>query len=144
MSLYAVEKMPEVPRADMNATHQEEVTLVNEVGEAIEAVLDGADNIRLLELLRQWIEHTQAHFENEHRIMDETGFPAYSVHRGEHERVLDEIKKVVSDYQGSGDIAPLKTYLFETWPAWFDNHVNTMDFATAHFAQMAESGQKPF
>ena len=142
--LYAPEKMPRVARDDMNLTHEEEVALVNRIAEAIDAIEQGGDPATLDPLLDEWLEHTRAHFDNEHAIMEACGFPAYAVHRAEHERVFGVLTSVIDRYRNGNDLAPLKQFVTSTWPSWFDNHVNTMDFATAHFANMAEQQGKPF
>lgn len=142
--LYSPEKMPRVAREDMNHTHEEEVALVNRIAEAIEAMEQGDNSVDLLPLLDEWLVHTRAHFDSEHAIMEACGFPAYAVHRGEHERVFEILNQVIERYRKQGELAPLKQFVMETWPNWFDNHVNTMDFATAHFANMAEQQGKPF
>jgi len=142
--LYEPEKMPRVAREDMNHTHEEEIALVNRIAEVIEAVEKGEGADTLEPLLDEWLAHTRAHFDNEHRIMEACGFPAYAVHRAEHERVFEILTTVIERYRSSGDLAPLKQFVTSTWPSWFDNHVNTMDYATAHFANMAAQGGKPF
>ena len=143
MAVYQAESMPRVAREDMNAVHAEEIEMVNRIGELIEAVEQGAEPAPLHEALDAWLAHARAHFDNEHRIMEETGFPAYPVHRAEHERVLAQLEEVVRRYEENGELALLRQFVFEIWPGWFDNHVNTMDFATAHFAEMAARGGPP-
>lgn len=141
--VYDPRRMPEVAREDMNAVHAEEIELVNRLGALVDAVAAGAATPQqLTEALHEWRVHTQAHFDNEHRIMEESGFPAYPVHRAEHERVLAQLDALIEAWEQTQEIEPVRAFLFETWPAWFDNHVNTMDFATAHFASTV--GQRPF
>ena len=141
--LYPPERMPRVAREDMNAVHAEEIELVNRIGALIEAAEQGGDREALRAALDEWVAHTRAHFDNEHRIMEEVGFPAYAVHRAEHERVLGQLEEVVRRFREVDDLAILKQFVFEIWPDWFENHVNTMDYATAHFAHMAARGGLP-
>ena len=144
MVVFPQARMPQVAREDMNATHAEELELVNHIGDLIEAVEGGESGEPLREALKAWLAHTRQHFDNEHRTMEEVGFPAYVVHRAEHERVLAQLESVVNAYLETGELPPLKAFVFEVWPGWFENHVNTMDYATAHFAQMAARGEPPF
>jgi len=133
--------IPHVAVDFMNNTHFEEIELVEKLGEVItEYEQNSAPTLdetkRLSDFLEQWLTHTQAHFSRENELMLETQFPMYSVHSGEHERVLKSMQEIIQTWQSNHDIEMLADYVFSSWPQWFDDHVNSMDMITAHFAVM--------
>lgn len=103
----------------MDDTHREFVTLYNEVAAAAPE--------QFLARLDAFISHTQAHFDQENRWMEQVGFPG--CHRAEHDRVL-VVMRDVRDRVARGD-GFLGRRLMEELPAWFDGHVNGMDAALA-------------
>jgi hemerythrin len=82
------------------------------------------------------VEHTRAHFAREESIMDATGFFATGIHKAEHQRVLAEVARV-ADRLEAGDATFARRYVAEHLPAWFRQHRDTMDLATASFARQA-------
>jgi hemerythrin-like metal-binding protein len=108
--------------ADMDETHREFVDLVNRLG-----VAPKAEFMRLFEEL---FSHTQAHFENENRLMEASGFPAMREHSDEHQRILGELNRF-SQKVATGSIMMGKAYVTQQLPQWFDLHAKTMDSALA-------------
>lgn len=103
----------------MDQTHREFVDHYNRLAAA------GAEEF--LPALDAFIEHTEAHFEQENRWMEAVDFPG--CHRAEHERVLTVIRDIRQRAE-RGDLF-LGRRLVEELPAWFDNHTNGMDAALA-------------
>lgn len=131
------ETVPHVALDFMNATHFEELERVRTLGELISGYKQSKnDNDRLSEALNKWIEHTQAHFARENELMIDIQFPMYPMHSGEHNRVLEEMERMVASWNKTYDIALLSDYVFTAWPQWFEQHVNSMDMVTAQFAVM--------
>ncbi len=94
----------------MDATHREFIEMLN-------AVFDAADEQVLAELDR-FIEHTEAHFEQENQWMAETGFPPAHCHTAEHHNVLAvmrEVRGMVVD--GKAEIGRV---LAREMAPWFD------------------------
>lgn len=86
-------------------------------------------------LFEQLLTHTEAHFERENALMSEYGFPAIAEHKGEHHRVLTELKRFKQRVD-KGMIAMGRAYISELVPQWFVLHVTTMDRALdAHLNQ---------
>ncbi len=123
--------IPQVALDFMNTVHCEELTLVQSISDLIDT--DSPDNNKISELLDQWVTHTEQHFERENRYMQEYRFPAYPVHSNEHDAALKQIRQVQQQWNQQQDLEPLKQYLQSDWPAWFKNHISTMDFITAQF-----------
>jgi len=133
--------VPDLPIAFMNADHLLEAELVNAVEDALLAHGRGIEEVDLvMERLSLLAVHTREHFLREESMMREAGFPAYPVHKGEHDRVLAEMNTEARVFRSSGDGARLARYLEVTLPSWFRNHLRTMDVATARFVAGARSG----
>lgn len=107
----------------IDETHQEFISLINQIA--------AADNkTTFYKLFLELAEHTEAHFDTENQLMEQTGFPAIREHMDEHQRVLGELhrlkKKVLS-----GSVVMAQIYLTEHIPQWFELHAATMDSALA-------------
>jgi len=133
--------IPQVALDFMNNTHFEEIDMVKELGELVDQYQHSnspseEQASEITQKMQDWVEHTVAHFKRENELMQETGFPAYGIHSEEHEITLNRLKAAAQAWQEDHDIEVLADYVFTLWPAWFDNHVNTMDMMTAKFAVM--------
>lgn len=93
---------------------------------AADACIDHA----LDDLLR----HTRVHFADEERLMLDVRFPAYAVHRAEHERMLAEMSEQVHAWRRDRDFGALAAWIRSSLAAWFVDHIGTMDLMTARFA----------
>jgi len=126
--------IPKVALDSMNETHYEEAALVarlnewvgrQQAGESLEAEIDTQ--------LEEWLVHTQAHFSRENEMMIEHGFPPYPVHRSVHDEALKLLSSQTTQWQESRNIEALAQYVQEIWPAWYVEHISSMDFITAQF-----------
>ncbi len=133
------EFIPQVELDFMNNTHFEEIKMVKELGELINTFLSNKDpqtQQAISQKLVSWQSHTLAHFDRENKLMQETDFPAYPVHKNEHDLALERTNEIVKAWNDNQDIELLEDYTFTLWPKWFEQHVNTMDMITAKFAVM--------
>jgi hemerythrin-like metal-binding protein len=105
----------------MDSTHQEFIALVNSLG--------CADDGEFAELFQQLLEHTEAHFTAENKLMEEVQFPPIQIHMGEHHRVLEQMR-IISGKVEKGSIATGRTFVLNL-PQWFREHAATMDSALA-------------
>ncbi len=129
-----LERLPQLPVAFMNADHVREARLVNDVEAALDAHRRGEGTLgAVVETLSLLAVHTREHFTREETAMREARFPAYPVHKAEHDRVLEGMDAEARAFRDGGDGARLSRYLAEALPAWFANHVRTMDTVTAGF-----------
>jgi hemerythrin len=55
------------------------------------------------------------------------------VHHGEHLRVLEELAEEGRAFDEGGDVGRLHAYVTQAVPAWFVNHILTMDLMTARY-----------
>ena len=92
MGFIDASQVPELPLAFMNADHAQEVQLLEDLGEALTAHRSDPSQLdAVLERLSLLAVHTREHFLREEQAMRETGFPAYPMHKAEHDRVLAEM-----------------------------------------------------
>jgi hemerythrin len=127
-------QLPDLPVAFMNADHARELRLVNDVEAALGSHVRGEETLEhVVERLSLLAVHTREHFLREEAMMREARFPAYPVHRAEHDRFLAEMDAEVRALRERGEGARLARYLSEKLPAWFVNHVRTLDLVTARF-----------
>jgi hemerythrin len=75
-------------------------------------------------------------------MMIEKGFPPYAMHKGEHDRALEEMRRIFQEWQKTMDSSVLKIYLIEIVPLWLTNHIASMDTVTARFFDTGFSPSK--
>ncbi len=107
--------------AEMDATHQDFVALVDQLIEASDADFPA--------MFTQVREHTLLHFEHEKKLMKACRFSAIGEHESEHLRVLGELAHFSSSLR-RGRLAAAREYA-KNLPAWFATHLATMDAALA-------------
>ena len=105
----------------MDHTHEEFVSLLN-------AVLI-TPQTEQLNLYREFLNHTVAHFEQEDRWMLATGFTQDNCHAGQHATILQTMRAVETHYV-QGDTA-LISRLCEALAEWFPGHAASMDAGLA-------------
>ena len=107
--------------ARMDDTHQEFVTLLNELLQTPPE--------RQLPLYRAFIDHTVDHFAQEERWMVATGFAADNCHASHHATILETMRAVIEHFeQGDTDII---NRLAEALAEWFPQHAASMDAGLA-------------
>ncbi|NTV94009.1 MAG: hemerythrin family protein [Thiobacillus sp.] len=93
-----------------------------------------ADGATLAQACRAFLDHNREHFGREEVAMQATGFPPYPVHKNEHERALDWLAGLTAGIAaGSADPAMVVRVIGQEIPAWFIQHIQTMDWATANW-----------
>lgn len=115
----------------MDATHREFVQLLG----SVELALDGPAP-ELLQRYRNLVEHTEAHFDQEDRWMQATGFATENCHTHQHAQVLEVMREVLAHALDQQDLLPLRRLVPEL-VSWFPVHAQTMDMALAWHMQQA-------
>jgi len=128
------DSIPRVAVESMNTVHLEEFEMLNALDDLLEAT-DGSDAsyAAIDAAFDQFHQHAKDHFAAEEELMVERGFPAYPIHRKEHEAELLVIRRAIEAWQESRDAAGLRTWIAKDFAAWIANHVVTMDTVTAEF-----------
>jgi hemerythrin len=141
MPLVDLDAIPQVALPFINHDHREEARLLNDLADAVAGHRAGKVPVEtVLHRLEALFEHTQEHFGREEEAMQKAGFPPYPVHKGEHERVLEEMEAEEVHFRETGDTARLEAYVTEGVPAWFIQHIQSMDAVTAQFVVMRGGG----
>ena len=123
------EQLPMVAMPSMNDTHLEDILLINRLSSAIECQ-DVSETSALFEEL---VTHTIGHFSGEEEMMREKMFPPYPVHKGEHDRALNELKAIAAEFDTTHDFQFAQAYVDKTLVPWLINHIETLDTVTAMF-----------
>jgi hemerythrin-like metal-binding protein len=110
---------------EMDDTHREFAEMVDGFAE-----LEPGDREAFADRYQQLVKHTADHFQNEEKLMCDSGFFATSMHKGEHERVLAEMMRMGGFLQ-RGQMKMVRDYVLEHLPGWFEQHAATMDSALA-------------
>jgi hemerythrin-like metal-binding protein len=105
----------------MDATHQEFVELLAQVQDS--------DDASLRAHWQALIEHTDAHFAQEDRWMQATGFAAGNCHSTQHAVVLNVLREGAVRAE-AGDLGPIREMAHEL-TLWFPHHAQNMDFGLA-------------
>jgi len=66
-------------------------------------------------------------------------FPPYPVHKGEHDRALNELRVVAQNFEETKDTKALKNYIDATLSPWLIQHIETLDTVTAMFLVHGQS-----
>lgn len=114
-----------VPSVDHE--HRELIALINETHERLN-VPDS--NLDVSDFLGEIFARISAHFALEEHIMRTAGYDQYAAHKADHERLLDEIRDIMDDYED------LRLYdeqhLGERLRVWFTEHFKTHDARLHH------------
>lgn len=85
--------------------------------------------------------HTEHHFEQENRLMNESEFPSRGCHIDEHNAVLASVREVRELLaQGNTDVC---RRLVNELSEWFPSHTDHLDSALAHWLSKKQYGGKP-
>lgn len=129
------DQLPMVAMASMNDTHLEDIIIINKLSAAV----DKKDIDSTSSTLAELVEHTIAHFSGEEEMMREKKFPPYPVHKGEHDRVLNELKSIEKRFNEVQDFQLIKAYVDGSLIPWLINHIQTLDTVTAQFLETGVS-----
>ncbi len=79
------------------------------------------------------LDHTRAHFLREEENMQRYQYLPRKAHREEHDKFLTEMNAAHDQWKNTQNISALKLYFLVQVPAWFMQHLNSMDLVTARF-----------
>lgn len=134
MALLDPDRVPDLPLAFQNDDHRAEVRLLNDAVDAVDGYREGAvDADTVVQRLDALAFHTREHFAREEKVMRMAGFPAYPMHKSEHDRVAAQLEREAANFREARESGRLRAYLTETLPVWLVGHIQTMDLVTARF-----------
>ncbi|OOG24566.1 hemerythrin [Thioalkalivibrio denitrificans] len=123
--------------------HEEAVRLLERIVENL-AASTSEENPELRRDLRDFIEHTRAHFNREESLMKEVGYPPLPVHKQEHDQRLEELVSFLDDLDaGVVSLNELRELFMGRFLPWYRRHCATMDAATEKFVKGQGRGSEP-
>jgi hemerythrin len=129
--LITQEQLPMVAMPSMNDTHLEEIMIINR----LETAAMDNDTEAVRETLKELLEHTTLHFNDEEKRMKKAFFPAYETHKSEHDRHLHELESVQKYFEKHKEPSAITAYIQGNLAPWLIHHIETMDTMTAQFLQ---------
>jgi len=122
--------IPLVSLDTMNDVHFEEVVILNDLLEQLDSE---ADFEAISASLEKLIAHMQEHFAGEEKLMQEANYPSFRMHKGDHDKVLNEARYAEMEWRNRKDADALREYLEDGVVAWLDQHIKAMDTPMADF-----------
>ena len=122
MGLLQWEKRYSVGIEAVDHEHRELVDLINKLHE--KATMQGS-KVAVLGFFGDLYKAVSAHFALEERFMREKRYDQLPQHKGDHERLLDEIRDIMEDYEVN-DFFDEKL-LAQRIDAWFSRHFESHD-----------------
>ncbi len=124
------ENIPLVSLESMNETHFEEVKIINELLNQLNAK---ADFDIVSKNLEELLEHMQQHFVSEEKLMQEVHYPSLNMHKADHNKVHNEARYAEMQWRNKKDVKDLRWYIEEELIPWLDQHIKAMDIPMADF-----------
>ena len=109
--------------ADVDHEHQELVGLINELHEQLTGEATGEV---ISDFLGEVFARISAHFALEESIMRKHNYDQYADHKTHHEKLLDDIRDIMDDYE-AGDYTAYSESLSAVIHHWFVDHFQTKD-----------------
>ena len=113
--------------ADVDHEHQEMIELINQVHDELQ---DPQSGVGIDRFLGEIFAKISAHFALEERIMQEARYEEYAAHKEDHEKLLDELRDLMDDYEQQGKFN--EVILGRTLSDWFGIHFRTFDARLHH------------
>lgn len=123
-------KLPLVAIESINEVHFEEIEIINTLLRQLD---DDADFDTLSGSFEKLLEHMQQHFSGEEQLMKESRFPSYRLHKGEHDKTLNEARHIYMDWRTHKERERLLEYFEEDFARWLEQHIRAMDIPMAQF-----------
>lgn len=102
--------------------------IINELNEALQ---EGKGRETLREILQNLVNFVHLHFKTEEELMVKEDFGEYTIHRYEHEKLTDEMKRLHDDYL-AGNVR-ISIQLMNYFRDWLMDHIITKDRKLAGF-----------
>jgi hemerythrin len=111
--------------AAVDHEHRELIDLINTLHEELTASGGGREVLAIFGDIYKGI---SSHFALEEKFMREHDYDQLADHKSDHERLLDELRDIMDDYEDGGDVGEADSALLsERLGAWFARHFGTHD-----------------
>ena len=95
------------------------------------AMLAGAVQASLFQLLEDLVQYTEVHFAYEERLMQQAGYPELAAHKAQHEYLARRVREFLKDFE-EGRIATGIT-LLQFLKEWMQHHIMESDHKYAPY-----------
>jgi hemerythrin-like metal-binding protein len=102
--------------------HRELIELINSLHEDL---YHPHSETSVMEFLGEIFAKVSAHFAHEEKLMRDNDYPEYDDHKRDHERLLDEIRDLMDDYE-DGVYVDVEGFAKKLEP-WFSEHFKNRD-----------------
>jgi len=119
--------LPQVANSIMNALHEDEIEIINELYSACQEGNKEKIN-QLMELLVYDIEE---HFSTEEALMREGEFFAYPMHKAEHDMMRQEVRALRENWKKNTNPQEISDFIKERLIPWLMLHIARWDSTTA-------------
>lgn len=109
--------------SDVDHEHKELVDLINRLHDQLGG---DADPGTVGAFLGEVFARISAHFALEETVMRKHGYDEYDAHKQDHEKLLDDIRDIMDDFE-AGDYVAYNEALASAVRDWFINHFKTKD-----------------
>jgi hemerythrin len=122
MSLLHWEDRYSVGVAAVDHEHRELIELINRL--YAEATAQGSKDA-IVDFFGDLFKAISSHFALEERLMRQRGYDQLTQHKSDHERLLDELRDLMEDFEASARIN--EKMLAHRLDAWFSRHFESHD-----------------
>ena len=109
---------------DIDHEHRELFDLINELHASL---FEPGSGTTVMDFLGELFAKISSHFALEEKLMRDGRYAEFSAHKADHERLLDEIRDLMDDYEDGGHV-DLDRFAREL-ERWFSVHFSTHDAA---------------
>lgn len=110
--------------AGVDFEHEQLIGLINRLYERLGAASGRHEAVG--EFLAELHDGISAHFALEEKLMRKRKYAGFAEHKGDHEKLLDEIRDIMEDHE-QGRFENASERLAERLDIWFSRHFNTFD-----------------
>ncbi|MDM8566641.1 bacteriohemerythrin, partial [Candidatus Halobeggiatoa sp. HSG11] len=82
------------------------------------------ETVEMINFLKSYV---IVHFSTEERYMKQHNYPLYSIHKNQHEKFMENFKKIIKYYEYNGSNLYLTLRIKEELIEWFIQHINKQD-----------------
>src|SRR4030095_754610 len=122
MALFVWNDSYSVKVAVIDQQHQKLFNMLNQLHEALGA---GQGHAAVKKILQALVDYTGTHFRNEEGMLEKQGYPNLASHRLQHKALIDQVKKLQSDYESGQMGTAIK--LMNLLQEWLKNHIMKTD-----------------
>ena len=110
--------------ADVDHEHREVFDLINDLHSSL---FEPESETTVTDFLGELFTKVSSHFALEEKLMRDGRYASFPAHKADHERLLDEIRDLMDDYEDGGHV-DLDRFAVEL-ERWFSVHFSTHDAA---------------